>query len=45
MRLLYLFFAFYFAFFAYMSCTDEATMCKDQSQTTASGAKVTNYEG
>lgn len=35
MRLLSLFFAFYFAFFACMSCTDEATMCKDQSQTTA----------
>ena len=32
MRLLALFFAFYFAILSCMSCTDEATTCKDQQQ-------------
>ncbi|RSK45449.1 DUF6660 family protein [Hymenobacter rigui] len=38
MRLLALFFAFYFAILSCMSCTDEAPACKDQTQTTVVAA-------
>ena len=34
MRLLALFFAFYFACLSCLTCTDEAAVCKDQQQTT-----------
>jgi len=34
MRPLSLFFAFYFAFLACLTCADEATVCKDQNQAT-----------
>lgn len=38
MRLLALFFACYFAFLSCMSCTDEAPVCKYQTQTTVAAA-------
>ena len=38
MRLLALFFAFYFACLSCLSCTDEATVCKDQQQTTVAAS-------
>ncbi|AYA39030.1 hypothetical protein D3Y59_17770 (plasmid) [Hymenobacter oligotrophus] len=38
MRLLALFFAFYFALLSGMSCSDEASVCKDPTQTTVAAA-------
>lgn len=38
MRLLALFFAFYFAFLSCLTCTDEVPVCKDQRQTTVAAA-------
>lgn len=38
MRLLALFFAFYFACLSCLSCTDEVPVCKDQQQTTVAAS-------
>lgn len=38
MRLLSLFFAFYFACLSTMTCTDEAAVCQDEQQTTVAAA-------
>ena len=42
MRLLSLFFAFYFACLSTMTCTDEAAVCQDQQQTTVATASHTD---